>query len=225
MADRDRWGGAPPSDADIIWPRITPKSPSACPVTPLGKRDGSIFAVDNVLTHAEAAALVAATDPHFVHQGSRGPAAGEALRSCGRCSVIDHAFARMLWKAVAPAITPGLPPRERGAAVGLNPNIRAYRYDRGDAFKPHYDDDEVVDGMGVTRYTLLLYLSACRGGETVFYAGGRGRSVVASVAPAPGRALLHRHGGACLPHEGARVDGGVKYVLRSDVVFTNTATG
>jgi hypothetical protein len=33
-------------------------------------------------------------------------------------------------------------------------------------------------------------------------------------------ALLHRHGEAhCLEHEGAAVEAGLKYVLRSDVVF------
>ena len=56
------------------------------------------------------------------------------------------------------------------------------------------------------------------GGETVFY-GARGREV-ARVAPRAGLALLHRHGEAhCLEHEGAAVRAGVKYVLRSDVVF------
>ncbi len=48
--------------------------------------------------------------------------------------------------------------------------------------------------------------------------GPRGR-VVACVEPRIGRALLHRHGAACLEHEGRAVRCGVKYVLRSDVVF------
>lgn len=49
--------------------------------------------------------------------------------------------------------------------------------------------------------------------------GARGR-VVASVAPVPGLALLHLHGeDDCLEHEAAEVQQGVKYVLRSDVVF------
>ena len=213
-----RSGGAPPSGADIVWPHITPKSPQQCPVTQLGRRDGSLFQVDGVLNHAECAALIAATSPHFTHQASRRPAVGEALRSCGRVSVLDAAFARQLWKALQGVLLPGLPSAERTAAVGLNPNIRAYRYERGDAFKPHYDDSDVVDGVGVTRYTLLLYLSSCQGGNTVFHEE-RKRGVVASVDPAPGRSLVHRHGEDCLPHEGARVQGGVKYVLRSDVVF------
>lgn len=40
-----------------------------------------------------------------------------------------------------------------------------------------------------------------------------------SVAPAAGLALLHAHGDDCLEHEAAAVERGVKYILRSDVVF------
>ncbi len=49
-------------------------------------------------------------------------------------------------------------------------------------------------------------------------AGKKGK-VVASVTPEPGLALLHRHGDACLLHEGKPVTAGVKYILRSDVIF------
>lgn len=56
------------------------------------------------------------------------------------------------------------------------------------------------------------------GGATLFYSD-RGK-LVASVAPAPGLALLHLHGeDRCLEHEAEEVRHGVKYVLRSDVVF------
>lgn len=34
-----------------------------------------------------------------------------------------------------------------------------------------------------------------------------------------GRAVLHRHGQSCMLHEGQRVDAGIKWVLRSDVMF------
>lgn len=44
--------------------------------------------------------------------------------------------------------------------------------------------------------------------------------MVASVRPAVGLALLHLHGeDRCLEHEANVVLQGVKYVLRSDVVF------
>ncbi len=49
-------------------------------------------------------------------------------------------------------------------------------------------------------------------------AGNRGRKV-ATVAPDAGLALLHLHGDDCLQHEAMEVRRGVKYILRSDVVF------
>ncbi len=49
-------------------------------------------------------------------------------------------------------------------------------------------------------------------------AGNRNRKL-AAVEPRAGLALLHKHGEHCLDHEAAEVKSGVKYVLRSDVVF------
>lgn len=39
------------------------------------------------------------------------------------------------------------------------------------------------------------------------------------MAPQAGLTLLHRHAPECLEHEGAVVKSGIKYVLRSDIVF------
>ena len=57
------------------------------------------------------------------------------------------------------------------------------------------------------------------GGETAFYMGAYGGRVVAEVVPVTGRLLLHGHGAQCLTHEGRVVTAGVKYVLRTDVVY------
>ncbi|TFB03582.1 hypothetical protein CCMA1212_004708 [Trichoderma ghanense] len=63
-----------------------------------------------------------------------------------------------------------------GQPVGLNPNIRIYRYSKGQYFDCHYDDSNylTLDSEPVrTTWTLLLYLTSsadgCVGGETVFY--------------------------------------------------------
>jgi hypothetical protein len=48
--------------------------------------------------------------------------------------------------------------------------------------------------------------------------GAKGKRAVA-VVPRAGMALLHMHGDDCLEHEAAAVKQGVKYVLRSDVVY------
>lgn len=155
----------------------------------------------------------------FQHQGSRGAAYGEAFRDNDRIQVDDPALADQLWRATGLRdLMSGISVEEIGAPVGLNPNIRIYRYSKGQRFGRHVDDANVVDRpTGLTCYTLLIYLTEAGGGETVFY-DHKGRKV-ASVAPKPGRALLHRHGDECLEHEGMAVTAGQKYVLRSDVVY------
>lgn len=72
-----------------------------------------------------------------------------------------------------------------------------------------------------TTWTLLIYLSTCAGGETVFYpepTRSNRKPEPVSVAPEMGMALLHRHGDQCLLHEGKEVLQGEKWVLRSDLV-------
>jgi hypothetical protein len=111
-----------------------------------------------------------------------------------------------------------------------------YRYQPGQAFAPHYDDTVNVNGRH-TEWTLLIYLSGAsdgvEGGETAFYPSGTapteaGKMRKRNLRPGEedvtvklerGMALLHRHGRECLLHEGRPVLGGVKWILRSDVVL------
>lgn len=64
-----------------------------------------------------------------------------------------------------------------------------------------------------TRFTVLVYLSSCQGGETVFE-----RNV--SFSPRAGSILFHIHGDQCLLHEAKAVESGIKYVLRTDLVYS-----
>ncbi|KAJ5683354.1 hypothetical protein N7462_006519 [Penicillium macrosclerotiorum] len=117
-----------------------------------------------------------------------------------------------------------------GIPLGLNPNIRIYRYTEGQFFGQHYDESNALTFLpaGATRaaparttWTLLVYLTTCAGGETVFYpeaTRAEPRPAALAVAPEVGMALLHRHGDACMLHEGREVTGGEKWVLRSDLV-------
>jgi hypothetical protein len=59
-----------------------------------------------------------------------------------------------------------------------------------------------------------------RGGETQFYTSLYGKVPKVSVSPVMGRLLLHGHGHRCLTHEGAEVTSGVKYLLRTDVLYS-----
>ena len=158
------------------------------------------------------------------------PKRGEAVRVNDRFQIHDPTFADAIWTRTGLGellIRVEEPRIWDGGLLGLNPNIRVYRYRPGQFFDKHYDESIKLD-MGAnppvaakTTWTLLIYLSGCEGGETVFYPDGptKGpRPDPVMVEVEPGLALLHRHGDACLLHEGREVRSGEKWVLRTDLV-------
>lgn len=198
-------------------------------------KGNDLITVPNFFTSFESAAFVKAAESiGFVHQGSLGPAKGEAYRDNDRISVNDTHLADLIWESGLNKLFVDITIRGK-AAVGLNPNIRFYRYKVGQRFGRHIDESVDLGDGRHTHYTLLIYLSGSPqskgksdvkslgntdplvGGETVFY--GSRNKVVAEVAPAEGMALVHIHGDKCMLHEARNVTKGVKYVLRSDVVF------
>ncbi|KAL1590323.1 hypothetical protein WHR41_01237 [Cladosporium halotolerans] len=165
------------------------------------------------------------------------PKKGDAVRVNDRFQIEDPIFAERLWSetGLKDLIAATEDPKLWGGEVlGLNANIRIYRYSKGQFFDQHYDDsnnvlfpsatsDNAVPAK--TTWTLLLYLTSpvtgCKGGETVFYPDPPSRR----EAPPPpvvtnlevGLALLHRHGRDCMLHEGKEVTEGEKWVIRSDL--------
>lgn len=108
-------------------------------------------------------------------------------------------------------------------AAACNPNIRLYKYERGMSFGKHVDGSHPVEGVGNTEVTVLVYLSDCQGGSTRFYphtSGKRDKSI--AFAPKLGAMLLHVHGDRCLEHEADPVEQGLKYILRTDVVYNDS---
>mmetsp|Transcript_39959 Transcript_39959/g.92035 ORF Transcript_39959/g.92035 Transcript_39959/m.92035 type:complete len:251 (-) Transcript_39959:49-801(-) len=176
--------------------------------------------VRGVLNESECKSIIQAAETSGLElQTSRGPAYGEATRHHSRCSFEDPDFAAALWNSTGLAeVVASLRVGNR-RPIGLNDNIRVYRYVPGDVFGQHIDQSNVARA-GRTEYTLLIYLTGSaeglQGGETAFYVDGREAH---RVAPVAGSALLHQHGRACLLHEALPVSAGTKWVLRSDVVF------
>ncbi|CDP05262.1 unnamed protein product [Coffea canephora] len=213
------------------WPLIKPKS--NLEITRL--TDNDLFTVNGFFSSGESKAFIKAAESiGFVHQGSLGPTRGEAYRDNDRISVQDPVLADAIWSSGLNKLLSDLKIRGK-TAIGLNPNLRFYRYKAGQRFGRHIDESiDLGDGKR-THYTLLIYLSGGSrsktrndntqdsasetivGGETVFY--GPRNALVAEVPPTEGMALLHVHGDRCMLHEARNVHTGVKYVLRSDVVF------
>ncbi|KAF9072679.1 hypothetical protein BDP27DRAFT_1217199 [Rhodocollybia butyracea] len=174
------------------------------------------------------------------------PKKGDAVRVNDRYQIQDAAFAKRLWEETGMKdIVMGDVQSEDGLqldqgarkelwggeVVGLNPNIRIYRYSKGQFFDQHYDDSNNVtipsspsNIQARTTWTLLLYLTSpatgCIGGETVFYPDPSSASESMepiAVGLETGMALLHRHGAECMLHEGREVLAGEKWVIRSDL--------
>ncbi|KAL4928434.1 uncharacterized protein BDV17DRAFT_96589 [Aspergillus undulatus] len=180
---------------------------------------------------------------------SEKPKKGDAVRVNDRFQIQDAAFAENLWRGTALRELVTNPAGEEeeaeggeegsvqrsmkeiwgGEPLGLNAKIRVYRYSPGQFFAQHYDDSNTLSFLSPsqppkparTTWTLLIYLSSCTGGETVFYpeaTRANRNPEPTAVAPEMGMALLHRHGDRCMLHEGKEVTGGEKWVLRSDLV-------
>lgn len=98
---------------------------------------------------------------------------------------------------------------ENSVAIGLNEQFRFYKYESEQRFKKHLDGRFKRNEIEESRITFMIYLNEdFEGGETSFEE--------LSIQPKTGNALCFIHE---QKHEGCAVEIGVKYVLRSDVMF------
>ena len=183
--------------------------------------------IDGVLSAAECASLVAvhgdATKLKKVTEAA-GEGYSVAIQNPRNYSlgvfhdagVSDGLWARLEARAGA-ALAAFADSRGERPPLGLNERLRVLRYAPGERFEPHYD--LVVDYPPDRRslVTVLVYLTdGFEGGDTAFLDAAAPSSSPAAVAPRVGRVVLFEHG---LFHSGQEVVAGVKYVLRTDVLF------
>ena len=97
------------------------------------------------------------------------------------------------------------------ALVGGNPRIRVYRYEPGEHHGTHWDTVVELGDDIASRITLVFYLNdGFGGGDTDF------PELKKRVVPSRGSALLFQHR---VLHAALGVTSGVKYVLRTDVLY------
>jgi predicted 2-oxoglutarate/Fe(II)-dependent dioxygenase YbiX len=191
------------------------------------------YVVRGLLAPAECRRLVAVAAAHgFTHAGL---AVGDdvyrvdrAVRTNGRVVLDAPALAAVLDARLRSTVDQR---HERRVYVGVNPRLRVYEYRAGQYFRPHVDVRTRV-AAGETRFSVVAYLSAeFEGGATRFFEAkdrarrrGRGRArkrdnrVRFALRPLVGDAVVFDHG---LLHEGAAVTAGVKYAVRTDLVYAD----
>lgn len=189
----------------------------------------TILSIDNLLVPRECNAWVNFGDERGFEQSFHRQTSEMAHRDNGRISLHSPEVAAAVFARVGPFV-----PAEMGGrtAVACNSNIRLYRYAVGQRFGKHIDESVEDENGHVSLWTVLIYLNGggmeeggdaeeepLRGGETVFYKGNYGGKIAASFSPLKGACLVHGHGRQCLLHEGSPVTAGVKYLLRTDVMY------
>jgi len=173
------------------------------------------------------------------------PKKGIAYRRHGRLSIESVTGASALFKIVKPILqTAGAEMVGGKEAVGLSANLRLYRYMKGERFESHVDESlRSVVPPGRSMLTLLFYLSGSgrpvdhvlshpslrgkailtelkeplHGGDTVFLESKSEEAF--RVSPDVGLAMFHTQGEDCRLHYADEVRRGVKYVLRTDVIY------
>lgn len=132
-----------------------------------------------------------------------------SVRSNTRIITDDEERALALWPRIKAHVAKQMHERE---ACGLNERFRAYRYGPGQEFAPHYDASFKRNENERSLLSVLLYLNGdFYGGATELIDLDNKR-----IKGAPGRMLAFQHP---ILHAGLPVEGGVKYVLRTDVMY------
>lgn len=135
-----------------------------------------------------------------------GPRVIDHIRNNERVLFKDLELAKTIWLEISSVV-----PAQFGnsRAVEINELFRFYRYRPGQEFKKHRDGSFIRNAKEASYYTILIYLNDdFKGGETTF-----GNIV---INPKQGSLLIFNHQ---LEHAGNPVTEGIKYVLRSDVMY------
>eukprot|EP01098_Paradermamoeba_levis_P006913 TRINITY_DN2868_c0_g1_i1.p1 TRINITY_DN2868_c0_g1~~TRINITY_DN2868_c0_g1_i1.p1 ORF type:complete len:275 (+),score=68.52 TRINITY_DN2868_c0_g1_i1:67-825(+) len=109
--------------------------------------------------------------------------------------------------------------KETWVKSGLNERFRFYKYEVGQTFNPHFDGAFPRNENETSLLTIIVYLTDdFEGGHTTFFLGSKNK---VKVKPIKGAALVFHHGECALSplHEGSNCFNGIKYVLRSDVMY------
>lgn len=164
-----------------------------------------LWSVDDVYTEAECRDFI-----DFIERSSPALATNNPLyRDQDRVIKDDPEIAGELFRR----LRPHLPERiDVLGLVGLNERLRMYRYRVGQRFEPHMDHWYRPGGNLITLHTVLVYFNDdFEGGETRFR-----EQIEQTITPKRGMAAIFQHK---VRHEGCPVRRGVKYAMRSDVIY------
>ncbi len=176
----------------------------------LYKHTNQIFTIDNFCTPQECEEMILYStetgySPALVHSRNNSRWVPE-YRNNSRVFHTSPDMAVQFWDKLKPIFDIKI---GNSVPIGFNELFRFYEYKPGEYFKKHSDSAYYRNESEGSYFTFLLYLNeGYEGGETTF------DNLI--ITPKTGMALIFAHE---LLHEGMVVIAGVKYVLRSDIMF------
>lgn len=187
-------------------------------------RRGDGFLLRGFLTRDECARLIETAEKRGFTTLPESSSA--LLRTNTRIVVSDSRVAMQLWERVRSHVPPTV--SFEGAewkATGLNERIRLCRYVSGQFFERHVDGYYEASPTEQSMLTFMIYLNTVRpdgGGATTFYRHD-GRETVVDYAVQPEAGMLIAFHPEKL-HDGGKLLAGIKYILRSDIMYTRAPT-
>jgi len=180
----------------------------------LDLRHPLFWTVDEVLTSAECQQWIQRIEEEQFELATinrpGGPQINTRVRNNERVTFDDAGLADRLFARVADQV-PGT--MHSWQVVGANERLRGYRYQPGQRFGPHYDGSFRRSDNERSILSFIIYLNdGFEGGATTFL------DLDKAVQPRAGLGLLFQHP---ILHEGSEVTSGVKYVVRSDIMYAS----
>lgn len=180
----------------------------------------------NFLTKERCQELIALSEAAGYDEADISYATGAQInkeyRDNSRCLLRNEDLRLELENLIQPYVPMRLPIIRPGGIVEqkdfvrLSGNFRFYRYQPTQKFKKHRDGNVVEEG-GISLVTVLIYLNNTgTGGETNICDRMLDKPIV--IKPEEGKMLMFNHS---LLHSGEELIDGVKYVLRTDLIYTH----
>ena len=182
--------------------------------------DKLAYCLRNVFTEKECSKLIELTEVRgyviaAVNYGDKEVIVPD-YRKGHRIIIDDKEFVEELWRRIEKFL-----PKKFGGhrLVEINERLRFLKYEKDGKFAPHSDAQYArPDGSAISFFTLQMYLNeGFEGGETTLLSY-RKRERKLPVVPEKGMILAFDQD---LLHEGSLVTSGVKYTLRTDVMYTH----
>eukprot|EP01084_Bolivina_argentea_P103680 185672_1 len=136
------------------------------------------------------------------------------FRNCKRMMIDNFDMANCLWLRVKQFIPTYF---NKSKKIAFNERLRFLRYHKGEFFSPHYDGTYIRPNGEYSQITFLLYLNNNFKGAKTNFLDPMDHDSKHAAKITSGMVVMFQHN---IFHEGAILEEGTKYIIRTDVMYT-----